>query len=116
MSFFDFNWGNNPTELGTTYAAYRALGYSDTDAAILAQEEYLDRPLTADERAAFAKALTAGGGVLTIAAEDAGKAAADIASGAGAGFFGGLDASGWALVVGGVALVGGAAYVALKAQ
>jgi len=115
MSFFDFNWGNNPTELGTTYAAYRALGYSDVDAAVLAQEEYLDRPLTDAERAAFRAAIVEGGGVPAIAAEDAGKAAADIASGAGKGFFGGLDASGWALVVGGVALVGGAAYVAWRA-
>lgn len=115
MSFFDLSLGNNPTELGAVYAAYRALGYSDVDAAVLAQEEYLDRPLTADERAAFAASLTAGGGVLEITAQDVGEAAGGIVSSGGAGFFSSLDASGWVLVVGGAALVGGAAYVALKA-
>ncbi len=115
MSLFNFNFGDTPTELGAVYAAYRALGYSDVAAAVLAQEEYLDRPLTADERAAFVQALTAGGGVLEITAQDVGQAAGEIVSSGGAGFFSSLDASGWALVVGGVALVGGAAYVAWRA-
>lgn len=111
---FDFNLGNNPTELGAVYAAYRALGYSDEDAAVLAQEEFLDRELTAEERAAFTAALRAAGGTIPLTAGDLGSAGADILSAGGAGFFGALSPAGWVAVVGGAAVLGGAVYLSWR--
>lgn len=109
------SWGDNPTEVGATWAAYRLLGYSDEEAARYAVEAALDRELTDAEAKAYAEELKRSGGVIAMTAEDIGKSAASVASGAGKGFFSGLDAAGWAAVVGGVALVGGAVYVAWRA-
>ena len=108
------SWGDNPTEVGATYAAFRLLGYSDEEAARYAVEAALDRELTDAEAKAYAEELKRSGGVVQATAEDVGSGAGDILSGAGRGFFSSLDAAGWATVVGGVALVGGAAYVAWR--
>lgn len=108
------SWGDNPTEVGATYAAYRLLGYSDEEAARYAVEAALDRELTEAEAQAYAEELRRSGGVVQAAAEDVGSGAGDILSGAGRGFFGSLDPAGWAAVVGGVALLGGAVYVAWR--
>jgi len=107
-------WGDNPTEIGASWAFYRALGYSDTDAARYAIQAALDRELTDAEAKAYAEELSRSGGVVQATAEEAGSGAADILSGAGRGFFGSLDAAGWAAVVGGAAVVAGAAYVAWR--
>lgn len=104
-------WGDNPTEIGATWAFYRALGYSDTAAARYAMEAALDRELTDAETKAYADELIRSGGVVQATAEEAGSGAGAILSGAGRGFFGSLDAAGWAAVVGGAAVIAGAAYV-----
>lgn len=95
-----FSWGDNPTEIGATYAAYRAIGYSDEEAAVAAQEAYLDRPMTDAERAAFIEGIQAEGGVV---ADTAGNVAADVGrvtEQASRGFFGMLGPTGWVLVAG----------------
>jgi len=95
-----FSWGDSPTEIGATYAAYRVIGYSDEEAAVAAQEAYLDRPMTEAERAAFVAAIQAEGGVIAMTvgnvAEDAGR----VTEQASRGFFGTLGPTGWVLVAG----------------
>lgn len=106
-----FSWGDNPTEIGATYAVYRALGYSDEDAAVAAQEAYLDRPMTDAERAAFVAGIQAEGGVIADTAGNIGADIGNIVDKGGKGFFGELGPTGW-LLVGGAGL----AAVALVAS
>jgi hypothetical protein len=107
-------WGDNPTEIGATYAFYRALGYSDEEAARYALEEQLDRELTDQEAAAYANELERSGGVVTSAATDVGSSVGAVVSGASTGFFGSLSPAGWAAVVGGAAVLGGAVYLSWR--
>jgi len=108
-----FTWGDSPTEIGATYAAYRVLGYSDEDAAVAAQEAFLDRPMTAAERAAFVAGIQAEGGVIADTAENIGADIGRVVDKGGKGFFGELGPTGW-LVVGGAGLAAVALIVSSR--
>lgn len=93
-----FTWGDNPTEVGASYAFYRVIGYSDTEAASFAMETTLDRELTPEEEKAFAAEIEQGGGVIPSTVENVARDVASVSDAAGRGFFGSLGVGGWLLV------------------